>query len=142
MLDKDIADLMGIVPTDFAEPVIRGGAFDDVKDTISPFGYEKCEGRLGGNYASGKWDRMSHTCCATSPHYRRFDREQEGGGGWVSLSAAEIDLHSDILIERRIFIECMISDYKITSSLLFASAESFILCNAHVWPRNIFCPSR
>jgi len=44
MLDRDIADLMGIVPTDYSEPLIRGGAFDDVKDTISPFGFKKCEG--------------------------------------------------------------------------------------------------
>ena len=46
MLDKDIADLMAIVPTDFSEPVIRGGAFDDVKDMTSPFGFEKCEGKF------------------------------------------------------------------------------------------------
>ena len=45
MLDRDIADLMAIVPTDFSEPLIRGGAFDDVKDTISPFGFKKCEGK-------------------------------------------------------------------------------------------------
>ena len=45
MLDRDIADLMGIVPTDYSEPLIRGGAFDDVKDTISPFGFKKCEGK-------------------------------------------------------------------------------------------------
>ncbi len=45
MLDKDIAELMGIVPNDFNEPVIRGGAFDDVKDQTSPFGFQKCEGR-------------------------------------------------------------------------------------------------
>jgi len=44
MLDKDIAELMGIVPNDFNEPVIRGGAFDDVKDQTSPFGFQKCEG--------------------------------------------------------------------------------------------------
>jgi hypothetical protein len=45
MLDKDIAELMGIVPNDFNEPVIRGGAFDDVKDQTSPFGFQKCEGK-------------------------------------------------------------------------------------------------
>ena len=45
MLDRDIADLMSIVPTDYSEPLIRGGAFDDVKDTISPFGFKKCEGK-------------------------------------------------------------------------------------------------
>lgn len=44
MLDKDIADLMGIVPQDSEETPITGGAFDDVKDTMSPFGYQKCEG--------------------------------------------------------------------------------------------------
>ena len=46
MLDKDISELMGIVPNDFAEPVIRGGAFDDVKDVNSPFGFQKCEGMI------------------------------------------------------------------------------------------------
>ena len=45
MLDHDIADLMQIIPNDFSEPVIRGGAFDDVKDINSPFGFNKCEGR-------------------------------------------------------------------------------------------------
>ena len=41
---QDIADLMSIVPSDPDEPSITGGAFDDVKDTISPFGYQRCEG--------------------------------------------------------------------------------------------------
>ena len=45
MLDKDIADLMAIVPQDSTDPVIRGGAFDDVKDETSPFGFGKCEGK-------------------------------------------------------------------------------------------------
>jgi hypothetical protein len=49
MLDKDIAELMGIVPNDFNEPVIRGGAFDDVKDQTSPFGFQKCEGKHDGH---------------------------------------------------------------------------------------------
>lgn len=44
MLDVDIADLMSIVPQDSEDTPISGGAFDDVKDTISPFGYQKCEG--------------------------------------------------------------------------------------------------
>ena len=44
MLDVDISELMGIVPPSDTDPVIRGGAFDDVKDVISPFGFEKCEG--------------------------------------------------------------------------------------------------
>jgi len=50
MLDKDIAELMGIVPNDFNEPVIRGGAFDDVKDQTSPFGFQKCEGNIIRNF--------------------------------------------------------------------------------------------
>jgi len=41
---QDIADLMSIVPQDSEEPSITGGAFDDVKDTVSPFGYNRCEG--------------------------------------------------------------------------------------------------
>ena len=43
MLDQDIAELMSIVPQDADEPVIQGGAFNDVKDTQSPFGFMKCE---------------------------------------------------------------------------------------------------
>ena len=35
---------MSIVPSDSEEPSITGGAFDDVKDTISPFGFQRCEG--------------------------------------------------------------------------------------------------
>ncbi len=35
---------MSIVPQDSEEPSITGGAYDDVKDTISPFGYNRCEG--------------------------------------------------------------------------------------------------
>lgn len=66
MLDRDIADLMSIVPQDSTEPQIRGGAFDDVKDTISPFGYQKCEGMdLGAgepdwivNKERSKWDAI------------------------------------------------------------------------------------
>ena len=46
MLDLDIAELMKIVPNDLCEPVIRGGAFDDVKDLNTPFGYKKCEGKM------------------------------------------------------------------------------------------------
>ena len=46
MLDVDISELMGIVPPSDTDPVIRGGAFDDVKDQVSPFGFEKCEGDL------------------------------------------------------------------------------------------------
>ena len=45
MLDTDIADLLSIVPTENAdEPTISGGAFNDVKDTTSPFGFQRCEG--------------------------------------------------------------------------------------------------
>lgn len=46
MLDKDIAELVSLVPqdSDAIEAPITGGAFDDVKDQISPFGYQKCEG--------------------------------------------------------------------------------------------------
>ncbi|QQP39651.1 Uncharacterized protein FKW44_020601 [Caligus rogercresseyi] len=44
MLDKDIADLMSFVPGDSKEPLITGGAFNDVKDLSSPFGFNKCEG--------------------------------------------------------------------------------------------------
>ncbi len=41
---QDIAELMAIVPDDSEEPGITGGAFVDVKDTISPFGFQRCEG--------------------------------------------------------------------------------------------------
>ena len=46
MLDQDIAELMSIVPQDSEDQPISGGAFADVKDTTSPFGYMKCEVRL------------------------------------------------------------------------------------------------
>jgi len=66
MLDLDIAELMKIVPNDLCEPVIRGGAFDDVKDLNTPFGYKKCEGvDLGSgepdwivNKNKTKWDEL------------------------------------------------------------------------------------
>lgn len=44
MLDQDIAELMSIVPQDADEPAISGGAFADVKDMMSPFGFMRCEG--------------------------------------------------------------------------------------------------
>ncbi len=45
MLDKDIASLVAIVPTGTdSEAPISGGAFDDVKDQVSPFGFQRCEG--------------------------------------------------------------------------------------------------
>ena len=43
MLDQDIAELMSIVPQDSEDQPISGGAFADVKDTTSPFGFMKCE---------------------------------------------------------------------------------------------------
>jgi EH domain-containing protein 1 len=45
MLENDVATLVSMVPQGAeAEPPITGGAFDDVKDTVSPFGYQRCEG--------------------------------------------------------------------------------------------------
>ena len=70
MLDKDIAELMSLVPQDSEEaPAITGGAFDDVKDTVSPFGYQKCEGvDLGSGEPDwivskerAKWDAVFKT---------------------------------------------------------------------------------
>lgn len=66
MLDVDISELMGIVPPSDTDPVIRGGAFDDVKDIVSPFGFEKCEGIDLGHGEPGwvvtkersKWDAI------------------------------------------------------------------------------------
>lgn len=66
MLDVDISELMGIVPPSDTDPVIRGGAFDDVKDQVSPFGFEKCEGIDLGHGEPGwivtkersKWDAI------------------------------------------------------------------------------------
>jgi len=73
MLDVDISELMGIVPAGDSEPVIRGGAFDDVKDQVSPFGFEKCEGVDLGHGEPGwivtkersKWDAIFQSL---SPH--------------------------------------------------------------------------
>ena len=62
MLDVDISELMGIVPPSDTDPVIRGGAFDDVKDQVSPFGFEKCEGDPF---------LCSHLCCTFLPVTQR-----------------------------------------------------------------------
>jgi len=67
MLDTDIADLLSIVGQENAdEPVISGGAFSDVKDTQSPFGFQRCEGFDMGagepewivNRDRAKWDAI------------------------------------------------------------------------------------
>ena len=63
MLDQDIAELMSIVPQDAEEPAISGGAFSDVKDTISPFGYMKCEVKRFGKLVTFYfefWIRVSN----------------------------------------------------------------------------------
>ncbi len=74
MLDRDIAALMSIVPAgEQEEAPITGGAFDDVKDQVSPFGYQKCEGiDLGSGEPEwivtkerSKWDAIFHRL---SPH--------------------------------------------------------------------------
>ncbi|KAL7052396.1 hypothetical protein ACKWTF_004862 [Chironomus riparius] len=48
MLAIDIAKLMGMIPQEeqelVSEPLIKGGAFVGIEDTISPFGYKKGEG--------------------------------------------------------------------------------------------------
>ena len=45
MLDKDVASLVALVPRGAeCDAPITGGAFNDVKDTVSPFGYQRCEG--------------------------------------------------------------------------------------------------
>uniref|UniRef100_A0A8D8YEL7 EH domain-containing protein 1 n=2 Tax=Cacopsylla melanoneura TaxID=428564 RepID=A0A8D8YEL7_9HEMI len=49
MLAEDIAHLMQQIPRDdearvSGAPLLKGGAFDGVKDTISPFGYKRGEG--------------------------------------------------------------------------------------------------
>ncbi|KAI5693263.1 hypothetical protein M8J75_012375 [Diaphorina citri] len=48
MLSEDIAHLMQQIPMDdearVAAPVLKGGAFDGVKDMVSPFGYKRGEG--------------------------------------------------------------------------------------------------
>ena len=72
MLDVDISELMGIVPPSDTDPVIRGGAFDDVKDQVSPFGFEKCEGDpfLSRSSAAGKCTFLpvTHRAACTCPN--------------------------------------------------------------------------
>jgi hypothetical protein len=50
MLSEDIAHLMQQIPMDdearVAAPVLKGGAFDGVKDMVSPFGYKRGEGKF------------------------------------------------------------------------------------------------
>lgn len=53
MLSDDIALLMSQIPheesTSSSEPMIKGGAFTTVEDTVSPFGYKRGEGVDAGN---------------------------------------------------------------------------------------------
>ncbi|XP_063233844.1 EH domain-containing protein 1 [Bacillus rossius redtenbacheri] len=53
MLAEDIAHLMAMIPHDegvaTTEPRIKGGAFEGVTDTISPFGYKRGEGIDAGS---------------------------------------------------------------------------------------------
>lgn len=45
MLTKDIANLMAMIPQEQMDPIVKGGAFEDIEDnTNSPFGYHKREG--------------------------------------------------------------------------------------------------
>lgn len=48
MLAVDIARLMNMIPQEemelVSEPLIKGGAFEGIEDTISPFGYKRGEG--------------------------------------------------------------------------------------------------
>lgn len=58
MLDQDIAELMSIVPQDSEDQPISGGAFADVKDTTSPFGYMKCEVNFKRNHHKTPFKRV------------------------------------------------------------------------------------
>ena len=69
MLDVDISELMGIVPPSDTDPVIRGGAFDDVKDQVSPFGFEKCEGETPLSFAHSV--SLTPTRAKNAPFCRR-----------------------------------------------------------------------
>ncbi|XKL65026.1 hypothetical protein PGB90_005112 [Kerria lacca] len=48
MLAEDIAKLMALIPLEenvvISEPIVKGGAFQGVQDTVSPFGYKRGEG--------------------------------------------------------------------------------------------------
>lgn len=58
MLAEDIAKLMDMIPQEevniVMEPVIKGGAFDGVEDTVSPFGYKRGEG-IDAGYGEPEW---------------------------------------------------------------------------------------
>lgn len=67
MIEEDISSLIGRIRLDMQEePAISGGAFSDVKDQTSPFGFQKCEGvDLGSgepewivNRDRAKWDTI------------------------------------------------------------------------------------
>ncbi|PSN36946.1 EH domain-containing protein 1 [Blattella germanica] len=53
MLAEDIARLMAMIPLDevhtVSEPLVKGGAFEGVEDTVSPFGYKRGEGIDAGS---------------------------------------------------------------------------------------------
>lgn len=67
MIEEDIGKLINWIWQDMQEePAITGGAFSDVKDQTSPFGFQKCEGiDLGSgepewivNRDRAKWDTI------------------------------------------------------------------------------------
>lgn len=58
MLANDIAKLMSMIPQEevelVSEPLIKGGAFEGIEDTASPFGYKKGEG-IDAGYGEVDW---------------------------------------------------------------------------------------
>ncbi|KAK9870617.1 hypothetical protein WA026_008177 [Henosepilachna vigintioctopunctata] len=57
MLSSDIAQLMSMIPNEPSgevDPEIRGGIFENVGDSISPFGYRRGEG-INAGYGEVEW---------------------------------------------------------------------------------------
>ena len=58
MLNQDIAQLMAMIPHEELrweeEKVLTGGAFENVEDTVSPFGY-KCGEGINAGYGEPEW---------------------------------------------------------------------------------------
>lgn len=64
MLAKDISKLMADIPQEeekFSEndAVVKGGAFQNIEDTVSPFGYKRGEG-VDAGYGEHEWVVLKH----------------------------------------------------------------------------------
>lgn len=90
MLANDIARLMDMNPQEdmnvVAEPLIKGGAFEGVEDTISPFGYKRGEG-VDAGHGDPDW-----ICVHEKPKYDEIFRTLHPQDGKVTGAAAKSEM--------------------------------------------------